>query len=101
MTKKAHDLYAIQVDQQRLVDVHVDCLMETVSSPRPPVPLTYTEEVARVPSHLEEDIYDMKKILGHHTHCKRILFKVRWEGYTKHWDTDTEEPVETFLPSYK
>ena len=23
---------------------------------------------------------------------------MRWEGYTKDWDT--EEPVETFLPSY-
>ena len=34
--KKAHDLYVIHVDQRRLVDVHVDCLMKTVNSPRPP-----------------------------------------------------------------
>ena len=40
----------------------------------------------------------MNKILGHRTHRKRLLFKVRWEGYTKDWDR--EEPVETFLPSY-
>ena len=77
MAKKAHDLYAIQVDQRRLGDVHVDCLMKTVSSPRSPVPLNYTEEVARVPSHLEEDIYDMKKIFGNRTHRKRLLFRVR------------------------
>ena len=38
-----------QVDQQRLVDVHVDCLMKTVTSPCCPVPLNYTEEIARVP----------------------------------------------------
>ena len=37
----------------------------------------------------------MKKILGHRTHHKRLLFKVRWEGYTKDWDT--EEPLK---PSY-
>ena len=36
VAKKAHDLYVIQVDQQRLVDVHVDCLMKTVNSPAPP-----------------------------------------------------------------
>ena len=40
----------------------------------------------------------MKKILAHRTHRKRLLFKVRWEGYTKDWDT--EEPIETFLPSH-
>ena len=55
VAKKAHDLYVIQVDQRRLVDVHVDCLMKTVNSPRSPVPLNYTEEVARVPSQFEED----------------------------------------------
>ena len=98
VAKKVHDLYVIQVDQRRLVDVHVDCLMKTVNSPRSPVPLNYTEEVARVPSQFEEDTYNVKKILGHRTHRKRLLFKVRWEGYTKDWDT--EELVETFLPSY-
>ena len=98
VAKKAHDLYVIQVDQRRLVDVHVDCLMKTVNSPRSPVPLNYTEEVARVPSQFEEDTYNVKKILSHRTYRKRLLFKVRWEGYTKDWDT--EEPVETFLPSY-
>ena len=79
----AHDLYVIQVDQRRLVDVHVDCLMKTVNSPRSPVHLNYTEEVARVPSQFEEDTYNVKKILGHRTRHKRLLFKVRWEGYTK------------------
>ena len=64
---KAHDLYIIQVDQQRLVDVHVGCLMKTVNSPRSPLPLNYTEEVARVPSQFEEDIFTVKKILGHRT----------------------------------
>ena len=98
VAKKAHDLYVIQVDQRRLVDVHVDCLMKTVNSPRSPVPLRYTEDVARVPSQFAEDTYNVKKILGHRTHRNRLLFKVRWEGYTKDWDT--EEPVETFLPSY-
>ena len=98
MAKKAHDLYVIQVDQQRLVDVHVDCLMKTVNSPRSPVPLNYTGEVARVPSQFEEDTYNVKKILDHRTHRKRVLSKVRWEGYTK--DLDTEEPVEAFSPSY-
>ena len=98
VAKRAHDLYVIQVDQWRLVDVHVDCLMKTVNSPRSPVPLSYTEEVARVPSQFEEDTYNVKKILSHRTYRKRLLFKVRWEGYTKDWDT--EEPVETFLPSY-
>ena len=39
VAKKAHDLYVIQVDQRRLVDVHVDFLMKTVNSPRSPVPL--------------------------------------------------------------
>ena len=34
LAKKAHDLYVIQVDQRRLVDVHVDYLMKTVNSPR-------------------------------------------------------------------
>ena len=98
VAKKAHDLYVIQVDQRRLVDVHVDCLMKTVNSPCPPVPLNYTVEVDREPSQFEEDTYNVKKILGHRTHRKELVFKVRWEGYTKDWDT--EEPVETFLPSY-
>ena len=98
VAKKAHDLYVIPVDQRRLVDVHVDCLMKTVNSPRSPVPLNYTEEVARVPSQFEEDTCNVKKILSHRTYRERLLFKVRWDGYTKNWDT--EEPVETFLPSY-
>ena len=98
MAKKAHDLHVIAEDQQWLVDVHVDCLMKTVNSPRPPLPLNYTEEVARVPSQFEEDTYNVKKILGHRCHHKSLSFKVRWEGYTKDWDT--EEPVDTFLPSY-
>ena len=98
VAKKAHDLYVIQVDQRRSVDVHVDCLMRTVNSPCSPMPLNYTEGVARVPSQFEEDTYNVKKIFGHHTHHKRLLFKVRWEDYTKDWDT--QQPVETFLPSY-
>ena len=98
VAKKAQDLYVIQVDQRRLVDIHVDCLMRTVNTPRSPVPLNYTEEVARVPSEFEEDIYNVTKILGHRTHRKTLLLKVRSEGYTKDWDT--EEPVETSLPSY-
>ena len=98
MAKKTHDPYVIQVDQRRLVDVHVGSLAKTVNSPRSPVPLYYAEEVARVPSQFEEDTYDVKKILGHRTHRKRLLLNVRWEGYTK--DLDTEEPVEAFLPSY-
>ena len=98
VAKKAHGLYVLQVDQQRLVDVHVDCLMKTVNSPRSPVPLNYTEEVARVHSQFEEDTYNVRKILGHCTHCKRLLFKVRWECYTKDWDT--QEPAETISPSY-
>ena len=40
----------------------------------------------------------MKKILEHRKQRNRLLFKVGWEGYTKDWDT--EEPAETFLPSY-
>ena len=51
-----------------------------------------------VASQFEEDTYNVKKILGHRTHRKRLLFKVRWEDYTKEWDTD--QPVETFLQSY-
>ena len=98
VAKKTHDLYPIQVDQRRLVDVRVDCLMKTINSPRFPVRLNYTEEVARVPSQFEEDTYNVMKILGHRTHRKRLLFKVRWEGYNKDWDT--EEPVKAFLPSY-
>ena len=77
VAKKAHDLSVIQVDQQRLVDVHVDCLMKTVNSPLSPVPFNCTEEVARVPSQFEEDTYNVKKIFGHRTHRKRLLFKVR------------------------
>ena len=96
MAKKAHDLYVIQVDQRRLVDVHADCLMETVNSPRSPVPLNYTEDVAIVPSQFKEDTYNVKKILGHRTHRRKLLFKVRWEGYTKDWDT--EGPLK---PSYR
>ena len=95
VAKKAHDLYVIQVDQRRLVGVHVDCLMKTVISPRSPVPLNYTEEVARVPSQFEEDTYNVKKILSHRTCGKRLPFKVRWEGYTKDWDTE-----DTLKPSY-
>ena len=95
---KAHNLYDIQVDQRRLIDVHVDCLMKTVNSPRSPVPLNYMKEVARVPLELEEDTYNVKKILRHGTNRKRLLFKVHWEGYTEYWDT--EEPIETFVPSY-
>ena len=49
VAKKAHNLYVIQVDERRLVDVHVDCLMKTVNSARSPVPPNYTEEVAEVP----------------------------------------------------
>ena len=98
VAKKAHDLYVIQVDQPRVVDVHVDCLMKTVNSPCSPVPLSYTKEVPRMPSQFEEDTYNVKKILSHRTHRKQLLFKVRREGYTKAWDT--EEPVEPFLPSY-
>ena len=60
-SKKMQDLYVIQVDQRRLVDAHVDCLMKTVNSPHSPVPLNYTEEVARVCSKFEEDTYNLKK----------------------------------------
>ena len=98
VAKNRPDLYVIQVDQQRLVDVHVACLMKMVNSPCSLVPPIYMEEVATVPSQFEEDTYNVKKISGYRTHRKRLLFKVRWEGYTKDWDT--EEPVETFLPSY-
>ena len=94
VAKKAHNLFFFQVDQRRLVDVHVECLMKTVNSPRSPVPLNYTREIATVPSHFEEDTYNVKNILGHPTHCRRLLFKVRCEGYTK--DGDTEDPVQTF-----
>ena len=55
VAKKAQDPYAIPVDQRRLVDVHVDCLMKTVNSLHSLVLLNYTEEVARVPSKFEED----------------------------------------------
>ena len=82
VAKKAHDLIVIQVDQRRLVEVHFDCLMRTVNLPRSPVPLNYTKEVARVPSQFEEDTYNVKKILGHRTNHKSLLFKVRWKGYT-------------------
>ena len=58
------------------------------------MPLRYTEDVARVPSQLEEDTYNAKKILKHRNHRNRCLFKLRWEGYTK--DQDPEETVETF-----
>ena len=51
-----------------------------------------------MPSQFEEDTYNVKKILGHRTHRNRLLFKVRWEGYTKDWDS--EQPFQTFLPSY-
>ena len=51
-----------------------------------------------MPSQFEEDTYNVKEISIHRTHHKRLLCKVRWEGYTKDWDT--EEPGETFLPSY-
>ena len=98
MAKKAHNLYVFQVDPQRLVDVHIDCLMNTVNSPCSPMPLNYTEEVARVPSQFEGHTYNVKKILGHSTHSKRLLFKVRWEGLTKDWDT--KERVGTLLLSY-
>ena len=82
VVKEAHGLYGIQVDPQRLDDVHVNCLMITVNSPRSTVPLKYTEVVARVPSQFEEDTYEynVKKVLGQRTHRKRLLFKVRWEG---------------------
>ena len=46
-----------------------------------------------MPSQFEEDTYNVKKIFGHRTHRKGPLFKVRWEGYTKGWDT--EKPIET------
>ena len=36
VAKKAHVLYVIQVDQRKLVVVHVDCLMKTVNSLAPP-----------------------------------------------------------------
>ena len=65
------------MDQRSLVDVHVDFVMKAVNSPRSPVPLNYTEEVARVPSPFEKDTYNVKQILGHRTHHKRLLFKVR------------------------
>ena len=57
--------------------------MKTVNSPCSPVPLNHTKEVARVPFTFEEDTYNVKKILRGRTHRKRLLFKVRWEGYTK------------------
>ena len=76
LAKKGHDLYVIQVGQRRLIDVRGDCFLKTVNSRRSPVPLNYTEEVARVPSQFEEDTYNVKKILGHRTHRKRLLFKV-------------------------
>ena len=51
-----------------------------------------------MPSQFDKDTCNLKKLLGHRTHRIRLLFKVRWKGYTKDWDT--EEPVESFLPSY-
>ena len=41
-----------------------------------------------MPSQFEEDTYNVKKILGQRTHRKRLQFKVRWEGYSKDWDTE-------------
>ena len=38
-----------------------------------------------MPSEFEEDTYNVKKILSHCTYRKRLLSKVRWEGYTKDW----------------
>ena len=98
VAKKAYNLYVIQVDQRRPMDVHVESLIKTVISPRSPMLLRYREVVATVPSQFEEDIYNVKKILGHRTHHKTLLCKVRWQGYTKDWDT--AQPVEPFLPSY-
>ena len=51
-----------------------------------------------MPSQFQEDTYNVKQILGHRKHRNRPLVKVRWDGYTKDWDT--EEPVNTLLPSY-
>ena len=64
VAKKAHDVYVIQVDQWRLGDIHADCLMKTVKSPRSTVPLRYTEEIPRVPSQFEVDSYNVKKYGG-------------------------------------
>ena len=36
-----------------------------------------------MPSQFEEDTYNVKEILGHCTHRKRLLFKVRSERYSK------------------
>ena len=83
VAKKAHDLYVFQVDQRRLVDVHVDCLMNTVNSPCSPVPLNSTQEVVRLPSQSEEDTFNVKTILGRHTHRNRLLLQVLWEGNSK------------------
>ena len=41
VAKKSHDLYVIQVDQRRAVDVHIDSVMEMVNSPLSPVPPNY------------------------------------------------------------
>ena len=51
--------------------------MKTVNSSPSPVPLDDTEEGARVPSKFEEDTYNVKKIVRHRTHRKKLLFKVR------------------------
>ena len=52
-----------------------------------------------MPPQLDKDTYIVKEIFRHRTHRKTLHFKVRWEAYTK--DGDTQEPVETILPSYK
>ena len=72
--------------------------MKTVNSPGSPVPVNYTEQVARVSCQFEKDTYNVKKVWGHSPHRKRLPFKVGWEEYTKEWDA--EEPFETFVPSY-
>ena len=35
-----------------------------------------------MPSKFELDTYNVKKILGHGPHRRRLLFKLWWEGYT-------------------
>ena len=80
MAKKALDLNVIHMDQRELADVHLDCFMKAIDLPRSPMPLKYTEEVARLSFQFEEDTSNVKMILGHRKHRRRLLFRVRWEG---------------------
>ena len=97
------DLYQVEVPHvssgtPQIQEVSVDCLKLYPFIEGKAITLGYSQQKKRE-KHIADTLpdYQVEKILKHRGCAKKgFEFLVRWEGYTRNWDT--WEPAEQFLP---